>query len=279
VDWDGITISILYAGSVPSLPGRQWAFTMWEDTRVRDDWVAAINATCQLLLVPCPHNADVFKQSGVHIPIHVVHLGIDPVEFPVLPVRTHQRPYTFLAWGDRGVRKGWGEAFTAFSNAFPKDCTDVRLIIKCRPDQRPPMRFTDRRIRIWCDDVVNMADVYAHADCVVFPAKGEGWGFPPREAAAMGIPAIATNWSGLEVGINEWGIPLDKLTLCESLLDGAGGQWAHPDYQEIAEKMRWCYDNRAEAAAVGTKAAAWLRANQTWQHTADMLKGLLEKHA
>ena len=30
----------------------------------------------------------------------------------------------------------------------------------------------------------------------VLPSRGEGWGRPHVEAMAMGLPVIATNWSG-----------------------------------------------------------------------------------
>ena len=38
--------------------------------------------------------------------------------------------------------------------------------------------------------------LYAAADCFVLPSRGEGWGRPHVEAMSMGLPVIATNWSG-----------------------------------------------------------------------------------
>lgn len=37
---------------------------------------------------------------------------------------------------------------------------------------------------------------YAAADAFVLPSRGEGWGRPHVEAMSMGLPVIATNWSG-----------------------------------------------------------------------------------
>lgn len=42
----------------------------------------------------------------------------------------------------------------------------------------------------------DMASLYRSADAFVLPSRGEGWGRPHVEAMAMGLPVIATNWSG-----------------------------------------------------------------------------------
>ena len=41
-----------------------------------------------------------------------------------------------------------------------------------------------------------MPSVYAAADAFVLPSRGEGWGRPHVEAMSLGLPVIATNWSG-----------------------------------------------------------------------------------
>jgi len=44
--------------------------------------------------------------------------------------------------------------------------------------------------------LADMPRLYKGADCFVLPSRGEGWGRPHIEAMSMGLPAIATNWSG-----------------------------------------------------------------------------------
>lgn len=36
------------------------------------------------------------------------------------------------------------------------------------------------------------------AHCLLFPSSGEGFGLPPREAMATGIPVILAGFAGLE---------------------------------------------------------------------------------
>jgi glycosyltransferase involved in cell wall biosynthesis len=251
---------------------------MTENTGIPKHWPETVNSVSERLIVPCDHNAAVFKARGVRVPISVVPGGTEPGEFPVL--RPRSRPYTFMALADRPPRKGMELVWSAFYKAFPTE--DVRLIIKARPSTLSWLNtynFTDRRVSFWKLDVDSLADVFAHVDCFVFPSFGEGWGMPPREAAMMGLPVIATRWSGLEVGIDQWAIPLERYTLAPAQPADYKGEWAVPDLDEVIEKMRWCYDNQDAARAKGMAAAQWLRQNQTWEHSAQALVDLMEKYA
>lgn len=261
-------------------PPNSWIYTMHEDSKLPDGWAKTINQF-ERCIVPCEHNAEVFKACGVSIPIDVVYGGTAPEEFPVRE-QAIERPYTFLCLGDRGSRKGWETVWGAWYEAFPESLTDVRLIIKARPEMVPDWfrdcELPDKRIRRWYDNVTDMKQVFAEADCVVYPARGDGWGMWWREAAMMGIPALVTPYSGNAVGAEEAAIPLRNYRMMQSMLD-SGGDWAMPDQSEVAEKMRWCYEHQTEARAKGVQAAQWLRGHQTWDHSAKALVKLIEAHA
>lgn len=286
-DFGRLSIQLMPTWNMRPVGGRVWGFTMWEDSKIPWGWSGHINAICERLLVPCEHNAEIFKDGGVKVPIDVIYGGTCPVEFPLLPIKKRDT-YTFVCLGDRENRKGIHVVWRAFFEAFPiEQYPDVRFFVKCRATSLPGLNtatFPDRRISMWKADVDNMQDVFAQADCVVYPAFGEGWGMWPREAAMSGLPVIATNYSGLEVGIEHWAYPLNDFEMRPSPLranDGSrarGAQWAVPPVEAVAEKMRWCYDHRDEAAAFGQQASRWLRENQTWTHSAQMLVDLMEKH-
>lgn len=278
-DFGRLTLSIMPGHCMKPLPGRHWLLTMTEDTSCPDDWPDAINRAGERLIVPCQQNADAFKARGVKLPIHVIPGGVNPEEFPVVENRRNQ-PYTFMALADRGNRKGFISVHHAFYKAF-QGVKDVRLIIKSRAETMPGVNLSsvDKRVTFWRANIENPADVYAHADCYVFPSSGEGWGLPPREAAMMGLPVLATRWGGLEDGLDNWAIPLERISLVPSTLGHPGGEWAFVDVDEVAEKMRWCYENQDAARAKGLAAAAWLRENQTWAHSAAALLKLMETYA
>lgn len=261
-------------------PPNAWVYTMHEDGKLPDGWAKKINQF-ERCIVPCEHNAQVFAECGVTVPIDVVHGGTSPDEFPVRET-VADRPYTYVCLADRGSRKGWETVWGAWYEAFPESMTDVRLIIKARPEMVPEwfksIDLPDKRIIRNYEAVEDMKQVFNEADCVVYPARGDGWGMWWREAAMMGLPALVTPYSGNAVGAEEAAIPLRKYRMMESMLD-SHGEWAMPDQSEVAEKMRWCYEHQAEARAKGRAAADWLRQNQTWDHSAKALVKLLETHA
>lgn len=279
------SLAILPPHEMRGIPKVNYLYTMYEATRIPDAWAGLINQRVEHLLVPCDWMAEVFAQNGVEVPISVVYGGTDPAENPILQRPADpNRPYTFIALGDRGARKGYNQAWAAFCQAFtPED--NVRLIIKCRPTSDPaqldnrhsPDPMT-RKIVIWAQDVEDVSDVFAHADCCVYPATADGWGMFPREAACSGLPVIATNYSGTAVGCEHWAYPLNDFKIGKAELPSPrnAGEWAYPSVDEIAHYMRFCYDHPAEARAKGAAAAQWIRANQTWEHTAARLLDILE---
>ncbi len=261
-------------------PGRMWLYAMHESSQLPQGWAEATN-TAEHLIVPSEWCAEVYRGSGVTIPISTVHPGVDFNECPVLPpVRSGARPYTFIALGDRGVRKGWDIAYSAFFKAFRAD-DNVSLILKTNLTDTVRKMFAHsvppgsllQRVRVWSERVDNIRDIFAQGDCVVYPAHGEGWGMFPREAASCGLPVIATHYSGLAVDCAQWAYPIDdyEITPATGEWDGLPGLWAHPSVDAVAEQMRWCYDHPDEARAKGRQSAAWLRQNATWEQSAARL--------
>ena len=287
------TISCLppcYLQEAPS-GGRHWLLSMTEGSELPEYpivWAKVINArNVERIIVPCEHNADVFRRGGVKAPVHVIPGGTDPLEFPVLTGKRPDRPYTFLTLGDRGDRKGWGEVWKAFWNVF-KDTPDVRLIIKCRPgvneliDLIAGAENIDPRIVIQQDDAECMYDVFAQADCVVLPSRSEGWGMPHREAAMMGLPVITQKYAGLDDGFTDAWALVAKSAGLEDIpgdFEHIKGQWMKADVADVARLMRWCYDNPKDAQFAGVQAHEYLAAWQTWDHAAVKLLNLIKEYS
>lgn len=300
--FNGLAISCLppyYLRRVPGMgaPGvshsRHWLLTMTEGSSLPNGWAEIINRSgVERVIVPCQHNAEAFRSGGVEAPIHVIPGGTCPDEFPLrCKERAEGKPYTFLALADRGSRKGWSEVYAAFYQAFGGKTTgdqDVRLIIKCRPngngivDMMRQAQDPDPRIVYQVEDAPNPAEVYAQADCAALPSRSEGWGMPHRECAMMGIPVITQRYSGMDDGDTEqWAIVVGTGRMERIPDDKSGhikGEWRRVDVDALAGAMHNCYEHPQLAAEKGQRSAAWLRANQTWDHSASLLVDLMKEH-
>lgn len=274
-------------------PREQWlyspfrkniAIVPFETTRVPRSWVGKINQF-DALLVPCVQNIQMFRDSGVKIPIELIHWGVDGEKY--YPVeRRVDRPFTFGHMGALSVRKGTDLLVAAFREAFPKE-QDVRLICK---SSNPTFRFDtfhDPRIKIYLDrwtheEMLNM--FFKQIDTFVFPTRGEGFGLTPLEAMATGIPAIVTGWSGpMEYMNPDVGWLLDyKMVHADAFADSVYkedcGDWAEPSKEDLVAKMRYAYTHRDEVAAKGKAAGEHVKQNWLWQDKIKMYEEALAKH-
>jgi glycosyltransferase involved in cell wall biosynthesis len=194
-----------------------------------------------------------------------------PNEFKPIELKNPD-PFTFLCLADRGMRKGFDLVGSAFYQAFGKS-NKVELILKGRENFWSDVRVSHPdNVKIIREDTYDIKTIYSLANCFVFPSRGEGYGLPPRETTAMGIPTIATKAHGT-FDVDNWGIPLENYTLVNCRM---GGQWFNPDVDELKEKMLWVYNNYENAKNIATMGAKWLQENQTWDHAAISLARLIK---
>ena len=147
------------------------------------------------------------------------------------------------------------------------------------------------------------------------PSRGECFGMMPLETASTGMPSAATNWSGFTDYLNprwfktvkrfapEWlqqrkfYQQLDKkyfwplkYTLSEPGQDYIStsvnvrniempptAQDAIVDMDDLKDCMRYFYENRQEAAAMGKRAHEYVKAHWGWSRCADMFVDACKK--
>lgn len=177
-------------------------------------------------------------------------------------------------------RKGWDILLRAYFQEF-SEADDVVLVIKTQPfhsgddfekklreeisraqNQGPqgPQGQAGRRparLKLLARDLKlkELPGLYKAADAFVLPSRGEGWGRPHVEAMSMGLPVIATNWSGsTEFLLENASLPL-RIDGLEPVENGPKGhQWAKPSEAHLRELMRWAAEHRAEARSLGEAA-------------------------
>lgn len=262
--------------------------TMFETDRIRSEWVPILNAFDRIW-VPSKFGRDTFAASGVALEkIAVVpeamdtelyersvEEGVDP--WPNVP---GNEPFRFLSVFDWKLHKGWDVLLTAFAQEFGQgsDTTSVGLTIKAwgyplteiHAQADAHLKETTGKglesypnIHIWEERIPagEMPRLYQAVQAYVTPTRGEGWGRPLMEAMAVGLPTIATAWSGVtEFHNGRVGYTI-KYQLVDVPPEGAketviydGHQWAEPDIKDLRRKMRLVVANPAEAAKKGKAA-------------------------
>ena len=225
-----------------------------------------------------------FKNSGVKIPIELIHWGIDPERFYPLD-RSKNKGFTFGINGALSLRKGTDLLIAAFLEAFPTE-QDVKLICKTSFNNYPFL-VKDKRIEVQMTAVSNdemLSSFHKRVDCFVFPTRGEGFGLTPLEAMATGIPAIVTKWSGPMEYMNEdvgWLIDY-KMVPAKNFTDivykEECGDWAEPDKEHLKKLMRYAYEHQDEVREKGKKAAEYVKQNWLWSKTINLYINALEKY-
>lgn len=249
------------------------AFTMFEATKPPALWVENLNDYADLLLTPSEWCAAMFRENGVRTPIRVARWGVNTADYWLMErdIADRQRPYRFLWSGTADLRKGWDVAYRAFALAFGRS-RDVELHLHFRDPLPANPRFADRNVRVTIGRLGRsvLRAMLQEADCFVFPSRGEGWGLPPREAAATGLPAIATDWSGLSEELLFWGMALGTKGTSRAEFGWYDyiGEWAEPDVEHLIHLMRWCAEHPDESARIGRNAAEWTAQFAQWSRTA-----------
>ncbi len=239
------------------------------------------------LIVPSEYCKEVFARF-VDRPIDVCPLVIDPTYFAPRK-REPKEMFKFICHGTLSGRKAPLETIELFKVAFPKEKYPwVRLEFKTRlgvfgwgQNQIPVM--DDPRISIidtaspgapidWTAEQVR--DWMYGADAYLFLSKGEGFGLPPREAAATGLPTIFTNHTGLVSLANErynWPIRVGKAEPSP-----LGGDWRLAHQDETIDTMRWMVEHREEAYEKAYQGAFWMMNSHSGKAAAMTFKGIID---
>jgi glycosyltransferase involved in cell wall biosynthesis len=251
--------------------------TMWETSRLNKDGVINLNNS-DLVVVPSAFNQICFNAQGVKRPMVKVPMGIDTEMYRYTPP-VKKDVYIFGTAGRTfagGCRKGLPEVVDAWKKAFPKSRKDVRLLVKCHPDD-PDIDIDDPRIKFkkefWTRK--QLADWYANIDCFVSASKGEGWGLHQHEAMATGRSVIAVNYGGITEFFDEGvGYPVDyDLQESDGHYDNRG-LWAIARQASLVDRMREVYSNRRSDRELKASERG-MKLN--WDHSNQILDKVLQK--
>jgi len=230
-------------------------------------WIEILNKN-DAVICPSNFNVKVFRDAGVKKPIfYIPHCyDINLYNEKIVPLDTNaDGRFVFMFIGSWKKRKGYIQLLEAWMQEFDhKD--PVKLIIKTDRYTMANKTIQDIRINLGLQKkeiapillegrVFNEVDLprfIKTANCLVAPSLGEGFGIPPLQSMAMGIPIIVTNFSGVTDYANN-----NNATLIEphgfilyneldTIPQFKNCKWAHITTESVRKAMRHVIDNPVE---------------------------------
>ncbi|MBU2527505.1 MAG: glycosyltransferase, partial [Bacteroidetes bacterium] len=303
---DGADYFLMYSPPIPrtSLHGlsvnvakEKIIFCMWESSNIPKYWVNYINDDFDRIIVPTEWGREQMLCSGIRVPISVVNLGVNMSRYSYQE-RTKTLPFRFLTYANDfwdSPRKNCSYVFDAFKQAFG-DRHDIELIIKlAKGDEGTQIARTGKvsnipklgqnvRLIEGALPPNELASLVQTAHCMLFPSSGEGFGLPPREAMAAGVPLIVSDSTALkEIARPDlvWVLPSTKTKpACD--YPACYGNWNDlgtlDDFniEDLSYLMKEVHTNYPLALEKAKAASKWIVNNQTYEHTTTKLLEILE---
>jgi len=271
-----IVISHHYPVHVPAEPGdAALALFFWEESLVPWDTIALLNRAFRGVLAPSRFVRKALIDSGLSIPVRTIGFAPDLAAFRRLAAE-RRKPggrFTFLHVSSCFPRKGVDVLLAAYAHAFRRG-DPVRLVIKGFPNPHNQTAVQVARLREADPDVPEIVLVdrdmaaeellalYAEADALVLPTRGEGFNIPAAEAMAAGIPVIVTGYGGHMDFCSDAVVRLVdyRFAASRSHLAAAGSVWAEPLQEDLAAALREAVTAAGDPAAGGAPAERTRRA-------------------
>jgi len=194
-------------------------YTIWETSKLHPDWKDYINNNVEKVLVGCEWNIEVFKNSGVTLPIGVVPHGINVAEFnDIEPYnisgvsKDDYMFYSIFQWTERkhpiALIKAYWYAFQnnekvalvlkVYRGNYEEEEKDaIRNTVKILKNQTPMDCHPKLCLILDMLSQNEMLGLHARGDCYVSLDRGEGFGLSPFAAGAASNPIIVTGFGGV----------------------------------------------------------------------------------
>lgn len=284
----------------PPAEGHWVMIQPWEFGSLPKEWIAVMQEKVDEVWAYTHYVRNCYIQSGLpEDRVFVVPPGVDTHVFrpdtSPLSLKT-KKQFKFLFVGGTIIRKGIDILLDAYAHTFTAT-DDVCLVIKDMGGQSfyqgrtaqemitkiqhtsgaPEIEYIDRTL-----NEAELAGLYTACDCLVHPYRGEGFGLPIAEAMAAGLPVIVTGY-GAALDFcdhdNAYLIPARMVQLPEKRIGERETVdypwWAEPDVEALKVLLRRVFAQPQEAKAKAQKGIAHIRANFSWDHSADAVKARL----
>lgn len=263
----------------------------WEESDFPLKDIEAFNRDLDGITVMTTYVRQVLIDHGLNIPVYVTGLGVDHLPRPMIRQKEKASQFTFLHVSSCFPRKGVDVLLRAYLRAFNAS-DNVRLVIKTFPNPHNNVIEQLKELKIvfpdaapveiinqdW-QDMEKVATLYADADVVVAPSRGEGFGLPIAESLWMEKPVIATGFGGQMDILDEaypWLIDYD-FQYSDSHFDLTDSYWADPDEEDLIRLLREARaSSLEERLRIAQTYKKKLESKFLWKHVAKRTAAVLE---
>ena len=281
--------------------------TTHELNAIPNEWIRAINRNYKVMWTSSEYSKKLFTDAGVTIPTTVVPYALDTKTFSPnrWPLNTKVKgEYRFLFVGQWMERKNVTGMLKAYLKAFgPDDAVNLILRSHSDCDNGSAVQLVTGAIKklktelgisrtpkityLEAIDHKLMPNLYATADCLLFPVRCEGFGYPLIEAMATGKPVITSDWPAMnEIVTSECGYLVDteqKLMKAEDMAwapdaykPNEGAFWGDPSEESLIEAMRKAFENPEEGFRKGLAGRRRFMEKYTHEIVGSMMKRSIE---
>lgn len=249
------------------------AYSMFESDAIPKLWVQILNKYYDILLVPDKWLVNIYKASGVNIPVFVLPLGIilKPEWLSQQANKKKGEVFHFGMTGGFWERKNHIKTMQAFVEAFGSN-PQVKLKIHGRfgPFKDSVLQAYQKlgspaNIEVISHilDTQTYLNLMQSTDCYVFISKGEGYSITPREALALGKPCILSkNTAHRTICDSGLVIPVEANIQIPAYYEVFGqqiGNFFDCETSDVAQAMIEVYQNYEKyQQQVATAGPAWV---------------------
>ncbi len=179
-------------------------YSMFEASAIPTFCADYFNNNFDVVLVPDPFLIDVYKNSGVILPIFCIPTGLYLDKFlKIEQKKSANKLFTFGCVANRWARKNLKKLITVFSELFGNN-NDYQLKIHASgyhcgeslEEYVEQLKISNVFITSEMFSEDDCVDFIKTCDCYILLSKAEGFSNTPREAMAAGIPCIITDNTG-----------------------------------------------------------------------------------
>lgn len=233
------------------------AYSVFETTALPPLWKVLLNQQFDAVIVPDSTLEEMYKNSGVKIPIFVLPLNLYIEELLAKSVKLKaNKPFTFGMSASFISRKNHSLLLDAFIEEFGNS-SKVMLKLHGRSGEYSIVKALQHRIATSkCSNIELLESSFskkeyinfmASLDCYAFISKGEGFSITPREALALGIPCIISNNSAHKTICNTGFVYSVETPIAEPanypILNGTFGYYFSPSLSDVRKALRDVYKN------------------------------------